>query len=71
MPFKSPGGVHLIICAASVASRLFLYGAATPPSQGGEYRHIPTLTPWLLHENPTKPTKLYSTYFPGREILRS
>src|SRR4029450_6835582 len=25
------------VCAASVASRFFLYGAATPPSQGGEW----------------------------------
>src|SRR5687768_135781 len=34
MPFKSPGGVHLIICG-KVASRHFLDAAATPPGQEG------------------------------------
>jgi hypothetical protein len=36
MPFKSPGGVHLIICGAKDASRHFLYRAATPPRIGEE-----------------------------------
>src|SRR5688572_20760862 len=37
MPFQSPGGVHLIICANKVASRVFLEGAATPPGQEGRW----------------------------------
>src|SRR2546426_11119657 len=36
-------GLTTPVCAASVASRLFLNGAATPPVPGGEYPRLTIL----------------------------
>jgi hypothetical protein len=42
---KHVGTPNHPVCAASLASHLFLYGAATPPVSGGELQASPSFTP--------------------------